>query len=201
MINDLELFHNNEKKYLKKVNNLIKYYNFIVTLLKYNTKDYDYLPLYNIHTSETMLLLLYKIRFSFLEQIRAVTIDTNEQFILHLYTKNLINLDMYNTYINTFIDAVDNSVKLSVYCTNLYQYIDINYYTTKPYILKKAETNLLSIDMLIDKNIQKIKLIQKVNEDNITLLKKQFINKMINRDISINKLQKYLIKDIINNKN
>ena len=126
MKSELSIFNSDQKKYLKKFNNLIKYYNFMVMCLLTNSNKYNNLKLYKKQTIDTMLYNLINSKLC-LEKLQLDMIDVNKKFNLFLYNKRLINDDIFSKNVYDFVYIIDDDKQIIKRGIFFLKFININY--------------------------------------------------------------------------
>jgi hypothetical protein len=113
MINsELTTFNTNQKKYVKKINNLIKYYNLILLCLKKISSNYNNTRFIKKHTLDKILFKIVNDNF-YLEKFQLHILEINKKCHLILYDNKLINDDIFSKNVNDFIYIIDDENKIN----------------------------------------------------------------------------------------
>ena len=124
MDNDIYLFLNDQDKYLEKLNNLIRYHNFMVHILRLNSNKYHHIKYIKKQTD----ILSKIINRSFcMTKFQLHIIKINNIFNTFLYKEGILNDDKYTTNVNSFIYVIDSNDDLKSYINNFLHYIDSSY--------------------------------------------------------------------------
>ncbi len=124
MDNDIYLFLNDQNKYMKKLNNLINYHNFMVHILRQNSNNYLHIKYIKKQTD----IMSKIINRSFcMTNFQLDIIKVNNIFNTFLYNKGILNDDKYTTNVNSFIYVIDSNDDLKLYRNKFLHYIDSSY--------------------------------------------------------------------------